>query len=114
MALQLRMMVHSTQESVASAGALDPAKYSSVMTDGVAGVYTLADPANNFNNHGLLKYVRNDSAVTHTLTPTNFTQGTSMSVPANADVYLVWCYDDDESFAGSWGLCRFEGAVTIS
>jgi hypothetical protein len=112
--LQLKINAHNAQESVSSAGALATDVYSSIMTDGSSGTYTLADPSNSFGNHGLYKVARNDSAVSHTLTPSNFSGGTSMTCPAGSEVYLLWCYDDDESYAGEWGLIRHSGGITIN
>lgn len=114
MTLRLKIPSITAQEAVATAGALSTIIYSSRMTDSEAGTYTLADPGDNYGNHGLYKYITNTSDASHTLTPANFVGGTSMTVPATADVYLIWQYGGDDSFSGNWSLIRFTGSVSIT
>lgn len=102
------------EEDLSVAGAIDPNKYHTLLSGPTpADTFTLSDPDENYENDGLYKHIRNESGVAHDITG-GYRTGTSANMPNNSQVYLLWRYDDDESFDGDWIMIRQRRGVVIT
>lgn len=97
----------------ATTGSIDTDAFIQNLTDSNTGTYTLANPEEEYDYNGFLTFVINKSSVSHTLTPANFNDGGSITMPASSYCQLLWRYDGEEDFNGSWYLA-FNQAVTIN
>ncbi len=97
----------------ASTGAIDIDAFVQNLTDTVSGTYTLANVTDEYDYNAFLTFIINKSSVSHTLTPANFNDGGSITMPASSFCQLIWKFDGEETFDGSWHLA-FNQNITVN
>ncbi len=92
-------------ETLTSAGAVSTTIHYTTLDLATSSTFTLADPANDYDTEGTLKYIRNVGLTHHTITG-GFDTGSSITVDGDSFCYILWKYDNDQSFAGDWVILR--------